>query len=98
MLTDFFEIEADYGIFILHFHRFHFDKFFVIKKKKTLALYSQIETALYKLMIQNCHLFDYAFCLTTQKVGHKVLLQAVLLFLEGEGLMRVKDLQMRKDV
>lgn len=98
MLTDLFEIEADFGLFVLHFHGFHFNKFFVVEKKKTHALHAQIKTVFYELIAQNCHLFGCAFCLTTRKVGHKVLLQAVLLVFEGEGLMGIEDLQVREDV
>ena len=87
MLTDLFEIEADFGLFVLHFHGFQFDKFLAVEKKKSLALHAQIETALYELIAQDCPFFGCAFCLTTRKVGHEVLLRAVLLFLEGEGLM-----------
>ena len=98
MLIDLFEIEADFGLFVLHFHGFHFDKFLVIEKKKTHALHAQIETALYKLIAQNCHLIGCAFCLMTRKVDHEVFLQAVLLFLKDEDLMGVEDLQVREDV
>lgn len=96
MLTDLFEIEADFGFVVLHFHGFYFDELFVVKKKKIHVLHAQIKTILYKLIAQNCHFFDFVYCLTIQKVGHKVLL--VFLFLEDKGLMKVKDLQVREGV
>ena len=98
MLTDLFEIEADFGLFVLHFHRFYFDEFLVVEGEKSHALDAQIGTALCKLIAQNYHLFGCAFCLTTQKIGHEVLLQVFILFFEGKSLMRVEDLQIRKDV
>ena len=77
VITVTLEIEADFGLFVLYFHGFYFDKFLIVEKKKNHALYAQIGTAFYKLIAWNCYFFGSAFYLTTQRVGHRVLLQVV---------------------
>lgn len=106
MLTDWFEIgndfevdfevdfrvdfEVDFGLFVLHFPGSHFYEF-LVEKKKNHAQHSQIETVVFELVAKNYRLFGFAFYLTTQRVDLEVLPQGVFLFLEGEGLVEVKD-------
>ena len=42
ILTNLFEIKADFSFFVLYFYRFHFNKIFIIKKK-SYTLHFQIK-------------------------------------------------------
>ena len=83
------DFELNFG-FVLHFLEFRFYEYFV-EKKKIRALHAQIGMVLFELIDQKYRFFDFVFYLTIQKVDHGVLPQAVLLFLEGKGLVEVED-------
>ena len=84
------DFEINFGLFILHFLEFRFYKF-LVEKKKSCALPSQIGTVFFRLIDQKCCFFDFTFYLTIQKVEHRVLPQKILLFLEGKGLVEVEN-------
>ncbi len=80
----------DFDLFVLHFPKFHFYEF-LVEKKKICALHDQIEMILFELIDQKYCLFDFTFCLTIQKVDHRVLPQEVLLFFEVEDLVEIES-------
>ena len=89
--TDFeVDFEVDVSLFILHFSKSHFYKFFVENKKNHIQ-HTQIEMVLFELITQNNRLFSFTFYLITKRVNYEVLLQGVLLFLKGKGLVEVED-------